>query len=174
MNKVYFIGGAKGTGKTTVTSKFAKLVSLEILNTGDYFSKGVSLLESKNEVINDLTNKAPIIADTHYAGFVGDIFSGIYERGLYKSELELLSNKVDLELVLIDLDIGHLMRRRVSDNKNIRDLDLERVKDELKYNRIYFAEYCSQLKCNGHIVENHNLENTLNSLIKIYEKSKNE
>ncbi len=125
MKKIYFIGGAKGTGKSTIIKNFSNLTRLKIINTGDYFWEGGDSFSIKQRIVRDLIKNSPVIADTHYAGFLDGMYSGKFERGLYPRELEILSNGECLELILVDLDINLLMKRRKNDQKNIRDLDFK-------------------------------------------------
>ena len=103
-NSVYFVGGAKGTGKTTLLRKLSDKTGLNVVNTGDFFNQDKrDPSEVKKEIIGYLIKNSPLIADTHYAGFLKGIFSGKFERGLYHSELSQLNDHVNLTLILMYL-----------------------------------------------------------------------
>jgi adenylate kinase len=169
--KTYFIGGAKGTGKSIIIEKFSNLTRLKVINTGNYFQGCRDLFLIKQRIIGDLIKNSPVIADTHYAGFLDGMYSGKFERGLYPKELETLSKGVNLELILVNLDVNLLIKRRKKDPKNTRDLDFQRALGELEYNKRYFEEYCNQLGVDGHIITNNNLNNSLNKLLERYREN---
>jgi len=157
----FFVGGAKGVGKSTLLKKISLENRLCLINTGDFFNDKQSKESSKLSIINFLTNiQSPVIVDTHYAGCVDNIFSGKFERGLYKPELEKLSQKIDIQLFLIEVDQITLYNRRINDPKNSRDIILENIRLDIVSNRKYFQEYCSQLNQNGHLILNYDLSKT--------------
>jgi adenylate kinase len=162
--KTLFMGGAKGTGKTTLCRALSICFNLPILNTGDFFSVQTPIEESKRRIINFIIKKSPLIVDTHYAGFIGGIYSGKFERGLYNQELKRLLGDIDLELVLIDLDGNTLTDRRKRDNLNTRDLDPKNASNELYHNRIFFYQYCAEIKKPGKVILNYNLQSSLGEL----------
>lgn len=174
-NKLYFIGGAKGVGKTSLLEEVHRKKNLELINTGDFFNKANKLNENnskdiaKKNMINFLSNGTPMIVDTHYAGFLEGIYSGKFERGLYWNELELINSHNDLELVLIDLDISILKQRRINDNLNERDYSIENIKKELEFNRLYFYEYCAQLSKKGTVIQNIDYNESLKQLSDLIE-----
>jgi len=172
----FFIGGAKGVGKSSVLRTLGEYVNLEIVNTGDFFNRANKMYErsvakklAKQELINYIINKSPLIADTHYAGFLNGIYSGMFERGLYPDELEQLANSVNLELILVEADPQLVYERRLKDKtKGVdRDLVLENIKKEIDANRKYFEEYCQQLNKEGYVVKNVDFDDTVDKLYKI-------
>jgi len=172
-NKIYFIGGAKGVGKSSLlNSKTIKNKGLQIVNTGDFFNRANKIYtynvkeKAKQDMLNYLISNTPLIADTHYAGFLNGIFSGRFERGLYLEELAFLDNNSDLELILITLDPKVALERRKKDLINQRDLNFDRIKKEIEANQSYFEEYCSQLQKQGTIIENMNYDVAVKSLDK--------
>ena len=160
-SKIYFIGGAKGVGKSSLLNS-ESIVSkgLEIVNTGDFFNKANKIYASnvkenaKKDMISYLIKKAPLIADTHYAGFLNGIYDGKFERGLYVEELDFLDSNCDLELILITLNPEIILERRKNDSKNQRDLNYSNLKREIEANYLYFNQYCTQLQKKGIIIEN--------------------
>jgi len=111
---------------------------------------------------------SPLIADTHYAGFIDGIYSGEFERGLYEKELDFLASKTNLELILIDMEPDLLLERRLSDKFNNRDYDFENLKKELDANRTYFQEYCEQLKKEGVLIKESDFNKKFAKLYQIF------
>lgn len=168
MKTIYFIGGAKGTGKSTIIKAFSEKTQLKILNTGSYFKKNLgSPKETKYKIIDDLIRNSPIIADTHYS--VG-IRRGKIQRGLNKSELEKLSKNSNLKLILIDINLETLIQRIERDKRKIRNQDIDKIYLDLEYNRKYFEEYSKQLGIAGHLIRNYDFYHTFNSLMKIWQR----
>ncbi|MFH0936053.1 MAG: hypothetical protein V1815_00040 [Candidatus Woesearchaeota archaeon] len=173
-NRIYFIGGAKGVGKSSLlNSETIMNYGLEIVNTGEFFNKANKIYTSnikknaKKNMLGYFIRKVPLIADTHYAGFLNGIYGGKFERGLYQEELELLDSNCDLELVLITLDPKVALERRKNDSKNQRDFNYDNLKREIEANYLYFNEYCAQLQKKGTIIENIDYAVSVKTLDKI-------
>lgn len=173
MEEVYFIGGAKGSGKSTICKIFSTITGLKIVNTGDFFSSQESPIHTKKRIIEFLVDNSPIIVDTHYAGFIGGVYSGKFERGLYIEELNHLNNDTNLELILLDLDFNTLIKRRLKDKENHRDTNKTNMCKELKYSKSFFLEYCNQLKKEGEIIKNGDLDESIKRILKIYWRKQN-
>ncbi len=118
-------------------------------------------------MFNYFLENSPLIADTHYAGFLEGIYSGKFERGLSEGELVYLSSNFDLELILITLDPKIVLDRRKNDSKNKRDFNFENIKKEIEANTLYFEEYCSQLGKIGTIIENLDYNLAIKALCKL-------
>jgi broad-specificity NMP kinase len=104
-NKIYFVGGAKGVGKTSLlNSAEIKSKGLKIVNTGDFFHRAKKIYNynikenAKKDLLNYLINNSPLITDTHYAGFSKEIYTGEFERALFEDELDILASNCELEL----------------------------------------------------------------------------
>jgi|TARA_Y100000310_G_C20487926_1_gene717739 adenylate kinase len=173
-NKIYFIGGAKGVGKSSLlNSKHIMNKGLEIVNTGDFFNRANKIYNNnvkenaKEDMLDYLINNSPLIADTHYAGFLNGIYSGKFERGLYEEELNFLDHNSELELILITLDPQIALERRKQDIRNQRDLNYDNLKKEIEANQLYFAEYCSQLQKKRTVIENIDYDISVKNLNKI-------
>ncbi len=139
MKKLFLIGGAKGVGKTTITSCVAKECGIERVETGkivlDYIAK--DLKKNLNDYISEqlIAWKRNILADTHFAAYPH--INGMdtrFKRGLDKKNLYYLSREFDIYLCLIDLDGEELMRRRTRDSKERITL-LDMIEEELEFNR---------------------------------------
>lgn len=171
MKRVLFVGGAKGTGKSTLCKILSDKSKMKVINTGDFFSLyNVSKEETKQRIILSIIKESPIIVDTHYTGFANSISDGNFERALFPSELEILSKKVDLHPVLVDINIETLIRRRENDKSNQRDMNFLSATRELEHNRKNFLEYCQELRKKGYIIMNYNLDNSIKELFAIYKE----
>ncbi len=168
MNKIYYVGGAKGVGKTTLLTDIAKEKGLQIVNTGSFFYVKQPKKIIKATVVNHLIKNTPLIADTHYAGFIDGEYSGKYERTLYVDELALLAENSDLELILVEIDPEKLFSRRSLATNKKRNLNIEHVRAELRYNRKYFHDYCEQLSQQGFIINNNDFEEAKKKLASIF------
>lgn len=166
-NNVYFMGGSKGTGKSSLLREVSKLTGIDIINTGDFFSNRCPKEIAINQIINSLNSNYPIIADTHYAAHTNGIYSGGFERALSHNKLAQLDRKVNLTLCLLDLDSTTLYKRRKNDEKNGRDMDISNIVEELDKNRIFFNDYCKQLKKKGTIILNQNFEDSMQRIFSI-------
>ena len=71
-----------------------------------------------------------------------------------------------IELVLIDLDLQTLLKRREKDKRIGRELDAVHAQIELGMNRLYFDEYSKDLLTPGVIIKNINLDEAFSSLLK--------
>ena len=170
---MYFVGGAKGVGKSSLLREVSKQTGLLVVNTGDFFREATQSYQNnvkeiaKKNIILYFCESVPAIADTHYAGFLDGIYNGRFERGLHQDELGLLAQNVDLELILIDLDPLILRERRIDDANNDRDHLFESIRKEIEANRIYFDEYCLELGKKGVIIENIDFDDSLKQLCKL-------
>jgi adenylate kinase len=165
MKEVYMIGGAKGVGKSSVIKLVSESTGLPVINTGDFFSGKEPKIDTISRIVEYLHKNAPLIADTHYAGFVNGVFGGQFERALPEEHLELLSKNAYPELFLIDLHPDELLMRRRNDIYNKRDLNSEHATRELEENRRYFSEYCKQLKKEGYVIPNDSSEESARKVL---------
>lgn len=166
-NTVYFMGGAKGVGKTALIREVSLRTLIPHINTGDFFAQPGSKEEITDNIVKCLSLNAPLIADTHYAGFIGGIFSGNFERGLNTEQLGRLLERTNVEFLLITLPLEQLLLRRMNDKDSVRDSDAVNIYEELKHNELYFREYCEQAKKQGTVIENICLSDSLCKLLEI-------
>ena len=147
-NNLYFVGGAKGVGKSSVLNYINRSIDTDIINTGDFFRKEKEVNSSlqpqeiirsaKQKLINYILEENTLIIDTHYAGFVNNIYTPRFERGLYKDELNYLEKNRNLEFILITLDPHTLFNRRIKDNNRNRDFKFSNIQRELEANEFFF------------------------------------
>ncbi len=150
MKNLFLVGGAKGVGKTTITSCTAEECGIERVETGkivfDYIHKGLNC--NLNDYITEqlFTWDRDLLVDTHFAAYPHT--QGMdrkFKRGLDKKNLYDLSKWFDIYLCLIDLDGEELLRRRMRDNKE-RITVLEMVQEELEFNRKASEIYSKETK----------------------------
>src|SRR3989338_7194236 len=109
MKDLIFIGGAKGVGKSTLVEKLRTYFSINVINTGEFFIQArENGLNYDQEISEYLKNKHRGLVDTHYAGYQGNGFV----RGISREGLLAIKSLKTIELVLIDLDLQTLLKRR--------------------------------------------------------------
>ncbi len=156
---IILIGGAKGTGKSTITKKISEITGKNHLHTGTLFLDADKNLEIYEKMLFEKVAGFSGIMDTHYAGYHADGFCRGISEGLLKN-----IGKMKTGLVLIELDVDTLYERRMIDKK-IRIMDKKHMSEELYWNRKYFNEYCDELRIEGKSLSNYDLENTINGVI---------
>ena len=172
-DRIYLMGGAKGVGKSTIIQNAIKNIYLPVVNTGNFFNLAEKTSPenyksiAKQNMLSYLINNAPLIADTHYAGFINNIYEPKFERGLSELELHVLNKNVDLTCILIDMEPEILAERRKLDLVNERDQNLVSMCKELDANRKYFISYCDQLAIEGTVIKNNELDESIKEFIKI-------
>lgn len=160
MKNLIFVGGAKGVGKTSVLNKISSSSSVKIINTGKiYRSSQIKKINPEESIFNNLIRHIGIV-DTHYVGYKEDDFV----RGLSSKYLLRLNEFKEIGLVLIDLNADELFERRKLDFFRERIINYSHMERELEMNRVYFEQYCKDLKIAGHIIFNRNLETCVSEL----------
>ncbi|MBU2522993.1 MAG: hypothetical protein KKE23_01735 [Nanoarchaeota archaeon] len=149
--KFYFVGGAKGTGKTLVTSAACLELNLKRVETGkivrDYLSRGLNIPYRDHIAHCLMEEEQDTLIDTHYAPFpcLEREKKTAFSRGLEKEHLEKLAAKYDIKLCLFYLESDELLKRRIGDSKKrITTKDL--VSDELIFNEMAAKIYSQELK----------------------------
>ncbi|MBU3907352.1 MAG: AAA family ATPase [Nanoarchaeota archaeon] len=167
MKDLIFIGGAKGVGKSTVLEYLKKHVQIEVVNTGDLFTKskqnGLNPEEAIKAYLIDVHNG---MVDTHYAGGYS---VGKFSRGLSRENLLRIASVKSIDLILFDLDKKTLFKRRCG-NKEEKYQDVNLIDLELKKSREYFRQYCEDLLISGLVIDNIDLDRTMELVLgRIYE-----
>lgn len=158
--KITLVGGAKGTGKSTISKKVSETIGTGYLHTGTLFSEAGKDKEIYERILLEKISGFSGIIDTHYAGYHADGFC----KGISSGSLRNFQ-KTNIGIILIDLDAETLYDRRAHDDKK-RVLDKKHISEELYWNRKYFNEYCDELGIEGKILVNDGLERTISEVIK--------
>ena len=176
-NNLYFVGGAKGVGKSSVLSHVKESIDASIVNTGDFFKreKLINASASSREVIrvakqkllDHIIRENTLIIDTHYAGFKDNIYTPRFERGLNYYELKYLEKNRNLEFILITIDPHTLYERRIMDDNNKRDYNFSNIQKELKANEKFFDKYCRELNKKEYRITNNDVKQSAKDIIKI-------
>lgn len=158
-----FVGGAKGVGKTSLLGRLQQVTNLSCINTGEIFTYArQNKLNPEEEISNYLLNSHFGLVDTHYAGYSSNKFV----RGLSKDSLHKISLSKRIDLILIELEPEILMERRINDPNIERIKDIRLINEEIELNRMYFKEYCSDLSIEGLVVQNIDIDQTINVLLR--------
>ena len=158
-----FIGGAKGVGKTTLLHQLQQMTNLSCINTGEIFIYAKqNFLNPEEEICDYLLDTHYGLVDTHYAGYS----SGQFVRGLSKENLFQINLYKKMDFILIELEPNLLLERRFNDSNNKRIKEIRLINEEIKLNRTYFEEYCRELSINGLIVQNLDINETINILLR--------
>jgi len=160
--KLYFIGGSKGVGKSTVIKKASELSEILIINTGNFYLKDKQ--NAEESIVKHLLDCPVSIVDTHYAGHISGTFKGEYKRGMKQTSIDGLAKVKEIELVLITLPVDELLERRINDSSELRDTNRENTLIELEQNFKYFKEYCMQLERCGYVIINQDFNGSVNIL----------
>ncbi len=168
MNKIsnlFFIGGAKGVGKTTLTSSICLDLDLERIETGkivfNYISNK-SQIGLNDYIYNELLNYQgeDILVDTHYSAYPHQKgMDTSFKRGLDAKHLQDLSKKFNINLCHIILNPNELLKRRVRDRKS-RITTLELVKEELEHNVRACQMYSQEIGKSPLIITNNKSKET--------------
>lgn len=173
--KIIWIGGPKGTGKSTVLRKSGLKGTVPIIHTGrliPYFlgekNRGKLPGEISQREVNDATVKVirviknalrrsnAILIDGHFS------FRG---HATWSPEMiEKLSRIPRTEFLLINLTASkrEILQRILSDISRDRSQDIRHVRDDILLNRKFYEEYVSLLSTKkptrAHIIWNKNIE----------------
>lgn len=167
--KIFMIGGAKGVGKTSLTTAISLEKNLARLETGrvlfEYF-KDMPQINFKDYLTKKiLNNKKDTILDTHFAQYPPYGNESVpFERGLDSEHILTLSNNFDIYPCLLELDPKTLLQRRLDDQKR-RVIISKLILEELIFNQKAADLYSLELKKPLFKLENKNFEETKNKII---------
>lgn len=164
MKDLILIGGAKGVGKTTLLEALNKMYSVPLMNTGDIVVKARECgSDPEEEVYNFLMGEYSGMVDTHFVGYQGKGFV----RALSREHLLSINQKKTIDLVLIDLDLDTVLKRRLKDPLKERIYSPEHTARELERSRYFFKKYCGDLNVPGIVIINNNREDSIKRLTEI-------
>lgn len=166
MSIIYFIGGTKGVGKSTIISEANKFLNYKIIHSGTFFSFNTPYETAQINLLETLlSTNNPTILDTHYAGF--NKTKNKYLRGLEKHNLQLLNENKNLKFILITSSYEEILNRRINDKTRTRDLRKEHVIKEALLNNKYFNEYIKETNNRHAIINNKEKKDSINELIEM-------
>jgi len=166
---MFFVGGAKGTGKTLLTSSLCFDLGLERVETGkivfDYIGSN-SPLRLNEYICRGLLSfkKNDVLVDTHYVAYPHkEGMERSFQRGLDMSHVALLAESYDVYPCHIILNPLELLKRRQRDSKK-RITSLELVEEELTQSKVAYDMYIKELKREPFVVENIDMAETKEKL----------
>lgn len=146
MKDLIFLGGAKGTGKSTVIKRLQEYRKIDTINTGEIYLKAIkNRIDPEKAICDFLVGDYKGIVDTHYTGGYSN---GGFSRGLSKENLKGISKSKSIDLILLDLEEDILLKRRC-ESKEEKYRDRRVMCLELESNRNFFEEYCKDLLITG-------------------------
>jgi len=170
MHKLFFIGGAKGVGKTSLTNNISADLKLSRLETGklltDYRANEQAISFEDYITKRILDNDNNIILDTHFAQYSPYAKESMpFQRGLDKENLLRLADGFDISLCLLEVNPEELLKRRLADSK-IRVLEPALISEELEFNRRASSLYSAELGIPIFEVQNNDFNQTIIKLKK--------
>lgn len=156
---LFMIGGAKGVGKTKITTDVAADLRIQRVETGkvvlDYVSQGRPL-EKLMDYLTDqiLSFDNTLILDTHYAQYSDrEEPNKQFKRGLEAANLEKLSSGFNIFPCLVEVPLCELEQRRLTDLKR-RVVNPSLILQEVEFNRRGYELYIAELKREPFILVN--------------------
>ncbi|MBI4143879.1 AAA family ATPase [Candidatus Woesearchaeota archaeon] len=172
--ELVILGGAKGTGKTTLAQQLCSETGMTYIHPGSWFIKYWNKehpLETEKRIVDEILQLRSPLIDIHYASYVKGL-EGIaegYVQGLCDSSIKQLAERYSpVVLYLVEVDASTLMQRRLCDNKR-RKLELTIIEEELSQNRKgweHFRELmssCTEVK--PETIANYEIEVSLAKII---------
>lgn len=164
---IIFIGGASGVGKTSL---LRSVNDIEQINTGDLFKKEMTIgnrddikkgdwsifekevAEAMSKIASiSVKNNSDLIIDTHFAAKIlnRNYRIGIKEEFLqnfWLSVIDMITEKMNIFIVLITTDPYSLLSRRRLDTSRKRELIASDCYNTLRSNDLYSYRYLSVLR----------------------------
>lgn len=142
------VGGAKGVGKTSLTTIVSLDLGLARIETGrlltEYFKDKPSIDFKEYVTQRILDNERDLVLDTHFAQYSPYAEENMpFERALNQENLFGLAGKFDISLCLLKLNPEELLKRRLNDTKRrviVPKLILEELAFNQRASEIYSAE----------------------------------
>jgi adenylate kinase len=145
MVKLYFVGGSKGVGKSSLAKTVAKRGNLLYINTGDRVREYRPHFD-KMFCEELMASTEDTIIDTHYAASSSrtpfDFNMGLDEK--YQLHLRLNTSHCG-KVVLVEAAPDIVLKRREIDGDPRRCLDITQIEKENIMNNAYARIYASQL-----------------------------
>lgn len=163
MRDLIFIGGAKGVGKSTVVNRLKEITKIESVNTGDIYANAKrNNIDPEEEIARFLMGSYRGLVDTHYTGGYCD---GHFPRGLSREALLDIIELKSIDLIMLDIDEETLFNRRCA-NKEDKYCNKELIHLECASSRHYFEQYCKDLLMSGLLINNIDLNQTVELIMR--------
>ncbi len=155
---LFFVGGAKGVGKTTVTGAVCLELALERVETGkivfEYITSGVKVPLNDYICGKLLEFSGNRLVDTHFVAYPNhEDPSYSFTRGLDTCHLKNIARFNNVHLCHVVLSPEMLLERRLRDGKK-RITSIKHVKEELQLSYRACEIYSKELGCVPYVVEN--------------------
>jgi len=172
-DKLYFVGGVKGVGKTSLINELRRNHKIGYINTGDLVRNYRRMKKEDKQItnsvdlfiFNNLIFLKDSIVDTHFAGRTEN---GDYVKGLDDYFLNALSLKKNIELVLVTASVDDIYERRAKDVlRRERILDKSDIEREIHATNYFIMNYAKIINKKPYFILNNDFNQAYNELEKI-------
>ena len=172
MHKLIIIGGAKGVGKTSLTSTLATECGLIRIESGKLIIEYRAMnpqppFSLKDYIANSIAQiRQDSILDAHFAQYSEiEELTREFQRGLEPEHIIKLSQQFDIYPCLVEVPYYELLQRRMKEPKK-RSIETEIIIEELEFNRKAYQMYLKELNKKPIIITNDDFDQTKSILLK--------